>query len=110
MDYLQCNMCHQRYELLPDEKPEDFNLNCGCGGHLEKRLDDDEQFLLERNLGYKINSTYTSDEVIHGIVRLFKIGFFLLLVFSNILMLIIFLPLGLLMLLGTYGIYKIFFK
>ena len=54
MNYLQCNQCHQRYELLPDECLEDFNLECGCGGVLVERLDDNTQFMEENDLEYKI--------------------------------------------------------
>ncbi|MCE7699508.1 MAG: hypothetical protein K8E24_012125 [Methanobacterium paludis] len=55
MEYLECNKCHQQYELLPGKKPEDFNLTCDCGGKLEKR-DDDEQFFNETDLMYNIDS------------------------------------------------------
>lgn len=33
--YLVCNTCHGYYELQPEEKVEDFNSNCDCGGTLE---------------------------------------------------------------------------
>ena len=33
--YLVCDKCGGYYELQPGEKPEDFNLNCDCGGHLK---------------------------------------------------------------------------
>ena len=33
--YLVCDKCGGSYELQLGERPEDFNLNCDCGGHLK---------------------------------------------------------------------------
>jgi len=35
MGYLICNKCKNYYELQPGESPEDFELNCSCGGELK---------------------------------------------------------------------------
>lgn len=34
MGYLVCTDCKGYYELQPGEKPEDFTINCTCGGEL----------------------------------------------------------------------------
>ena len=46
MGYLICNKCKNYYELQPGESPEDFELNCSCGGKLEfiKELDTHKKF------------------------------------------------------------------
>ena len=33
--YLICNKCNNYYELQSGESPEDFELDCKCGGKLE---------------------------------------------------------------------------
>lgn len=35
-NYLVCDNCGGYYELQPGESPEDFNLDCDCGGQLIK--------------------------------------------------------------------------
>ena len=40
MEYLECDKCHQQYELLDGENPEDFNSQCGCGGTLRIPFDE----------------------------------------------------------------------
>ena len=45
MDYLICNKCKNYYELQPGESPEDFELDCQCGGKLElKDIDTPKRF------------------------------------------------------------------
>ncbi len=34
LNYLVCNTCGGYYELQPGESPNDFDLECECGGHL----------------------------------------------------------------------------
>ena len=45
MDYLICNKCKNYYELQSGESPEDFELDCKCGGKLElKNIDAHKSF------------------------------------------------------------------
>lgn len=41
MSYLICDNCEGFYELKADESPEDFVLQCNCGGNLEHVTHDD---------------------------------------------------------------------
>lgn len=40
LNYLVCNKCGGYYELQPGESPEEFNLECECGGHLVQSASD----------------------------------------------------------------------
>jgi len=33
--YLICDNCNSYYKLLPEESPEDFDLECSCGGEMK---------------------------------------------------------------------------
>lgn len=45
MDYIVCNKCKNYYELQSGESPEDFELDCKCGGKLElKDIDTHKSF------------------------------------------------------------------
>lgn len=45
MDYLVCNKCKNYYQLQSGESPEDFELDCQCGGKLElKDIDSHKSF------------------------------------------------------------------
>ncbi len=45
VDYLICNKCKNYYELQSGESPEDFELDCKCGGKLElKDIDTHKKF------------------------------------------------------------------
>ena len=130
MSYLVCDKCNKYYELQPGELPGDFDDKCDCGGNLkftsnvkglkektvqtnkktpENDLKEDKQFFKEHNKGYKIKPTSNTQEVVHGAIWFIKVAFFLFAIIITIIALLIFLPVGLLMLLGTYGIYKIMF-
>jgi hypothetical protein len=71
--------------------------------------DEDKQFIREHSKGYEIKPTSPTHEVVYGVIWFVKVAFLLFIIVLTIIMLIVFIPLGLLMLLGTYGIYKILF-
>jgi hypothetical protein len=52
--YLICNTCGGYYELQLGESPEDFDLECGCGGRLIQNTTDSllppEEYLSEENM------------------------------------------------------------
>ena len=130
MSYLVCDSCKSYYELQPGELPNDFSDECECGGKLNfknkidglnneipdkivesKPTNEDKQFKKEVSKGYKVKpKTYTANDAAHGIVWIVKVAIFIMTILINILFLIILLPLGILMLLGTYMMYKLFFK
>jgi hypothetical protein len=91
MDYLQCNECKQKYELLPNEKTEDFNLNCGCGGTLKHSLDDDEQFIKENDKGYNLDEVVKKNR---GHKHLIKPVGTVVIILGTIFWLFVFLPIG----------------
>ena len=60
----------------------------------------------ERSLGYKIKPKGKTGEVVHGAWWIFKVIFILTGAFMTIIALLLFIPVGLIMLLGLYGFYK----
>ena len=40
LSYLVCDTCGGYYELQPGESPENFDLECACGGHLVQSISD----------------------------------------------------------------------
>lgn len=133
-----CEECNKYYELQPGELPGDFDLTCDCGGTLKFksnidgvenktiptkqttnspiRQPEDKQYMNEppkRNKVNpkvnKVNPKINTSEVVHSVWWLFKVVFLLIGALMTILMLIVFIPFGLIMLLGVYGFYKLMF-
>ena len=95
MTYLECDKCHQQYELLDGEKPEDFNKKCGCGGQLRVPFDEEE---------YKKNLPY--DFRIDPNKSLFDNKYFyIFMIFGTILLFFVFWPLAIIAVLGLAAFY-----
>ncbi|WP_414469143.1 hypothetical protein [Methanobacterium sp. ACI-7] len=69
--YLICNKCGGYYELKEGELPEDYDLNCECGGKIEykKSLQSDIKFNFDRVFGLGVLLT-----IIGGILVICTIG------------------------------------
>ncbi|WP_223791825.1 hypothetical protein [Methanobacterium spitsbergense] len=102
---MQCNKCKQQYELLPEEKPEDFSSKCGCGGSLKHHLDDDKQYLKESSVGYDIHEVGKRDPI--NFIYIFELVIKGLMLLGAFFIAIILFPLGLIVL--ALIVYFIFF-
>jgi hypothetical protein len=109
MSYLICDECNKYYELQPGDKLEDFDLTCECGGSLhadtikdrnykpvEDSLDEDKQFMKERELGYKLKPY-------KPVFRVLKIIIIIFYIVGTLVWLFLFWPIGILGLLGLFG-------
>jgi len=119
MSYLVCDKCNKYYELQPGENPEDFDLTCECGGSLhadikkdrnvkpvQDSLDEDEQFMKERSLGYKLNPNEINFKPLFSII---KIVFLVTGIVISLITLVFSIIFGGLMLMGCYVFYKVLF-
>lgn len=76
MSYLVCDECGSYYEIEDDENPDDYNLECDCGGNLEYLKDFPP---ISNDRDKIVHGTSLTDEKSHSYKILIIFGIFLIL-------------------------------